>query len=374
MDIQALKAHLRIVKEPRRESGNYRHKLMDIIIIGLCTVMSMGEDFVDMEDFGREREEWLKGFLELPNGIPDSDTFRRVFERLDSAELSQALNNWHNGAGSAGGRTVSIDGKTICGSGNRDRNPLHVISAWVHENEITLGELATEEKSNEITAIPKLLDLIDVRGDVVSIDAMGCQRDIAAKILEKKANYVLALKENQPALYDDVRKYFEWLAAENPRTETYQCWHGETEKDHGRIESRAVTIATSLDWLEGREKWGGLRTIIQYRCTREENGVKSVSHRYYISSFDGDAQEFAQLLRNHWSIENRLHWKLDVIFHEDGAKARKDRSPLNMNVLRKIAMAKLKMADSNKRIGTRKKMLKAALNPEYLAKALFCQS
>ena len=371
MGIDELKGQLRVIREPRRESGNYRHKLEDILIIGLCTVICMGEDYVDMEDFGKEREEWLRGFLELPNGIPDSDTFRRVFERVDSTEVSKALSSWLGGDGSAGGRTVNIDGKTIRGSGGVAKKALHVVSAWVHENEITLGEVATAQKSNEITAIPELLDLIDIRGDIVTIDAMGCQRDIARKIREKEADYLLALKENQSNLYEDVQTYFQWLEKEKPASETYQHWSGRLEKGHGRLEKRDVTIATSIDWLENSEHWLDLHTLVQYRCTRESCGIKTVTDRYYISSFDTDAEGFAYLLRNHWSIENRLHWKLDVLFREDGARARKDHSPLNMNVLRKIAMAMLAVADHNKRIGTRKKMLRAALNPVFLSRVLF---
>jgi len=214
MDIQEIKEHLGDLKDPRREYGNIRHKLIDILVIGLCSVVCLGEDFVDMEEFGRDREDWLRSFLELSNGIPDSDTFRRVFERVDPAALAKALNGWleceRNELGS-GGRNVNLDGKTICGSKNAEHKAYHVVSAWVAESGITLGELAVEEKSNEITAIPDLLDLIDVEGDIVTIDAMGCQTDIAKKIRERKADYVLALKDNQPTLQEDVRVYFDWI-------------------------------------------------------------------------------------------------------------------------------------------------------------------
>lgn len=221
MDIMKLKESLGGVSDPRREWGNYRHKLMDILVIGLCTVICGGEDFEDMEEFGTERIQWLKGFLELPNGIPDSDTFRRVFERVDSQELMVCLQQWLLEAVESGGRLVNIDGKTICGSGKRgDHSALHVVSAWVHETEMVLGQIPTDEKSNEITAIPKLLDLVDVEGDIVSIDAMGCQMEIAKKIREKEANYVLAVKDNQPTLHEDIQEYFQWLENEAPRDES----------------------------------------------------------------------------------------------------------------------------------------------------------
>jgi hypothetical protein len=194
MRIEKLKAEIKGITDPRREWGNKRHKQEDILIIGLCSVISSGEDFVDMEEFGRDRENWLRGFLELPNGIPDSDTFRRVFERINSIALAKSLHAWLDKTGECGGRSVNIDGKTICGSKSTEHKAYHVVSAWVSENSVTLGELAVDEKSNEITAIPQLLELIEIEGDIVTIDAIGCQTDIATKIRERKADYVLALR------------------------------------------------------------------------------------------------------------------------------------------------------------------------------------
>lgn len=370
MEIERLKKEISEVKDPRRDGGNKRHKLEDIIIIGLCSVISCGEDFVDMEEFGKDREEWLRGFLELPNGIPDSDTFRRVFERLDSVALAEKLNAWLNRAGSSGGRSVAIDGKTICGSKNAAHKAYHVVSAWVTENEITLGELAVEEKSNEITAIPELLDLIDIEGDVVSIDAMGCQREIAQRILEKKADYVLALKENQPDLHEAVLTYFDWLEKGKPSGEGYDLWKSGIETCHGRLERREIAVARA-DWLEQKEAWAGLSCIVRCRSIREIGAERTISDRYYISSFDTSAENFAQLIRGHWSIENQLHWMLDVVFREDAARARKDRSPLNLNVLRKIALSLLKTLPFG-RLSVHKKMLKASRDPAFL-KALLSQ-
>jgi predicted transposase YbfD/YdcC len=358
--------------EPRREWGNFKHKLETILVIGLCSIVCDGQDFEDMEDFGIERRKWLSGFLDLSNGIPDSDTFRRVFERLDSNELLKCLNQWLEDARESGGRLVNIDGKTICGSSKQGEHPaLHVVTAWAHENELVLGQLATEEKSNEITAIPALLKMLDIEGDILTIDAMGCQTNIAAAIREKEADYVLAVKDNQPTLHEDIAEYFRWMERENPRDAVCEIWRSPLEKGHGRIEKREVRVVSEVDWLEGKEAWPGLQTLLQYRCFRTENEQTSVTDRYYISSFETSAEQFAYLLRNHWSIENRLHWVLDVVFHEDDAKARKDNSPMNLNILRKIAMSALKNTPTDRKSSIRRKMRKASLNPRFLHLVLF---
>lgn len=369
MDINKLKEELHNIPDPRRPWGNLRHKLDEILIIGLCSVICCGEDFDDMEDFGKDREEWLRGFLELPNGIPSNDTFRRVFERVNPNALAKSLNKWLDNGGRSGGRNVNIDGKTICGSRNSDHPAYHVVSAWVAENQITLGELAVNEKSNEITAIPELLDLIDVEGDIVTIDAMGCQSDIAAKIREAGADYVLALKDNHPTLHEDVAVYFDWIEKEQPKSEATKYYKSKAEKGHGRIETREILTA-SADWLEGKDNWADIQTLIRYRCTREIDGVKTVSIRHYISSFDTGAEGFLDIIRGHWSVENQLHWMLDVVFREDAARARKDNSPLNSNVLRKIALSVLKKI-SIKNLSVRRKMMKAARDPDFLAQLLF---
>lgn len=371
MDIERLKENLKGVHDPRREWGNFRHKLLDILVIGLCTVICAGEDFEDMEEYGEEHIDWLRGFLELPNGIPDSDTFRRVFERLDSEELMNCLQEWQIEMEGSGGRLIAIDGKTICGSAKGERTALHVVSAWAYENGLVLGQLPIDEKSNEITAIPKLLDLVDVEGDIVTIDAMGCQTGIAKKIRKKKADYVLAVKDNQQTLHEDIREYFEWLESENPRNEPFDCWKSSVEKDHGRIEKREVRAVSNLDWLETKDEWIDIPAIVQYRCIRTQNGQTSRYDRYYISSFNTSAEQFGYLVRNHWSIENSLHWMLDVVFREDSAKASKDNSPLNMNILRKVALAYLKRTPTTKKTSIRKKMLKAAWNTDFLDMVLF---
>lgn len=372
MDIAKLTEKLKEVRDPRRKWGNYRHKLIDILVIGLCTITCGGEAFEDMEIFGNERLDWLKKFLELPNGIPDEDTFRRVYERLDSKELMNCLQEWLTDAKESGGRLINIDGKTIRGSSKKDVHPsLHVVSAWAHENELVLGQLPTEQKSNEITAIPKLLDIIDVEGDIITIDAMGCQTEIAEKIRKKKADYILAVKDNQKTLHEDIKDYFKWIEKEKPKNEEYDYWKSSLEKGHGRIETREITSVSNIDWLEGKEAWKDICTLIKYRCKRTENDKTTVYDRYYISSFDTSAEQFCYLIRNHWSIENKLHWILDVVFGEDRSKARKDNSPLNLNILRKTAISCLKNTSAGKKMSIRRKMLKAALNVDFLNSVLF---
>lgn len=360
--MKELQKKLTEMTEPRRVSyGNIRHKLDDIIIIGLCTVICGGEDYNDMEAFGREREEWLRGFLELPNGIPDSDTFRRLFERLNPAELSACLYDWLDLAQEER-CVVAVDGKTIRGSGNAAHKAYHVVSAFVAENQITLGEVVVEEKRNEISAIPALLDLIDVTGDIVTADAMGCQKEIVQKISEKNSDYVIGLKENQKTLYRDAALYFSTFKNELPSYET-------VGKDHGRIETRTYYLLTEHAWEYDWENWTNLNGIGMVHSKTHENNTVREDTRYFITSLT-DVQEFADAVRKHWSIENQLHWNLDVIFREDVARARKDNSPLNMNVLRKTALSLVEKAKYG-RVSKKKMMFKAALNPQVLLDILF---
>jgi len=362
MNIEELKKGIKNISEPRRTRyGNIRHKLEDIIIIGLCTVICGGEDFADMEEFGKSRQKNLAKYLELPNGIPDSDTFRRVFEKLNPSELSSCLINWISVERMKRG-VVAIDGKTICGSGNDKHKAYHVVSAFVAENQITLGELTVEEKTNEITAVPELLDLIDVKGDIVTADAMSCQKKIVEKIVEKEADYTIGLKQNQPALYKDAEDYFNEISAHIFSKTTL-------DKGHGRIEKREYRLLSELSWLEQKDEWKGLNALGSAKSTITENGETHEFTRYFITSLN-DLDEFADSVRKHWSIENQLHWCLDVIFREDASRARKDNSPLNLNILRKIALNLISQAQY-KRISKRRLMFRAALEPTLFLDILF---
>ena len=364
MKIDTLKQRIQTMTEPRRIAyGNIRHKLEDIIIIGLCTIICCGEDFNDMESFGKEREGFLRDslHLELPNGIPDSDTFRRLFERLDPTELSDILTDWLE-AEQKGRCVVAVDGKTIRGSASDHHKAYHVVSAFVAENQITLGELTVEEKSNEITAVPELLDMLDIEDAIITADAMNCQKEIVRKICEKGADYCIALKGNQPALQKDAEEYFRTYREEIPKKETM-------EKGHGRIEKREYRLLTDISWLEQKEEWEGLNGLGMVKRTVEKGNETTEDTRYFITSLT-DIEEFADSVRKHWSIENQLHWCLDVIFREDAARAKKDHSPRNMNVLRKTALSLLNKAKQN-RLSKKKMMFKAALNPDVLLSVLF---
>lgn len=361
MDIEKLKGEIKNIKEPRRKYGNIRHKLEDIIIIGLCTVICGGEDFTDMEEFGKSRKDFLAEFLELPNGIPDSDTFRRVFEKIDPSELSSCLINWVSTERKKRS-VIAVDGKTICGSRNSQHKAYHVVSAFVAENQITLGEINVEEKTNEITAVPELLDLIDIEGAVITADAMSCQKKITEKIIQKKADYVIGLKQNQPMLYKDAEDYFNEFSFELPVICT-------NEKGHGRIEKREYYLLTDISWLEQKQEWNGLNALGMVRSTVTEGDETRVFTRYFITSLI-DLNEFSCSVRKHWSIENQLHWCLDVIFREDASRARKDNSPLNMNVMRKTALSLVSKAQYG-RISKKKLMFKAALDPTVLLNILF---
>jgi predicted transposase YbfD/YdcC len=278
-DIMRMQESLTGIQDPRREWGNFRHNLVDILVIALSSTIIGEDEFEAMEDWGKEREQWFRGFLELPNRIADADTFRRLFERIDPKELLDSLNRWLPGAAPEGAREINIDGKTLRGSKGRGKQALHAVSAWVGEQDLVLGQLATEEKSNEITAILQVLDMIDITGDVVTIDAMGCQTAIAQKIREKEADYLLAVKGNQPTLYEDIQEYFGYLESKEGQGESFDIWKGELEKDHGRIERRSVTAVTCLDWLRGAAAWKDLAAIIRCRSTRTVGEQRTTTDR-----------------------------------------------------------------------------------------------
>ncbi len=365
MKLEELRAKLAQIEDPRRtDRGNIRHKLEDIIIIGLSTLICNGESFDDMEEFGKQRREWLEKFLELPNGIPDSDTFRRVFERLDPKGLSECLYEWLS-CNRNESCVVAVDGKTIRGSGGQGHTAYHVVSAFVAENQMVLGEIAVSEKSNEITAVPKLLQSLEIGGSIVTADAMSCQKEIVEKVREGKADYVIALKGNQPSLLADVSLYFEHFAEELPCLVTQ-------EKDHGRIEKREYQLLTDISWLPGAADWKDLRAVGSATSTVIKGDETHVETRYFISSLN-NLDRFAYAVRRHWAIENQLHWCLDVVFDEDASQAKKDNSPLNLNVLRKTALALCKSTDMGKRVSLRKKRFRASLNPEAFLAILFGQ-
>jgi predicted transposase YbfD/YdcC len=377
--------HFRDLKDPRRH--NVRHVLADILTLAILAVLCTADDWDDVVVWAKARHDWLKTFLALPKGIPSPDTFARVFARLDpdafercfvawTSDLAKALGGGGGGGGGGEGGSggeVAIDGKTLRRSFGHawDRQTIHLVSAWAAEHQLVLGQLAVDDKSNEITAIPKLLDLLSLKGATVTIDAMGCQREIAGKIREKEAHYVLSLKENQPTLHQRVRKLLDEARLEK-FTGMSHGYFEETSAGHGRIETRKVWVSDEVKWL-GEEllgQWPGLSSIAMVESTREVPGKGvSIERRYFISSHGGvDAAAMARRVRGHWGVENRLHWQLDMTFDEDASRLHKDHGAQNFSRLRRLALNLLKRAPGK---GSLKgKRFRCSLDQPYLLSVL----
>jgi predicted transposase YbfD/YdcC len=320
------------VPDTRRSWGHLLHKLSDILVIAFCAIICGAQTYRDLEIFGNAKETWLSNYLSLPNGIPNADTFERIFEMLDSNVVANKM-RWLLQTDEIAGKIIAFDGKTMRGSKCGDNRGLHVVSAFLTDAQIVLGEITCDEKSNEITVIPELLDMVNVEKSIVTIDAMGTQTKIAEKIIAQKADYCLALKGNQSNLHDDVRLYFETETIENA---TVSC-----ETGHGRTEQRAYFLETEIDWLYGRERWAGLRAIGAVKSTIEIRGKRTVETRYFLTSLT-NIDDFSRAVRAHWGIENRLHWHLDVTFGEDSSRIRNKNAAGVWNVLRKLALEYLK--------------------------------
>jgi predicted transposase YbfD/YdcC len=365
----ALLEHFASVPDPRIERHRW-HKLSDILVIAVCAVLSGAESYPAIEDFGFEREGWLRQFLELPAGIPSHDTFNRVLRLLDPVELQSCFLRWMQAVAEVtDGEVVAIDGKALrrsFGKGTAKR-AIHMVSAWATANGVVLGQRKVDTKSNEITAIPALLALLALKGCIVTIDAMGCQRDIAQKIVEQGADYVLALKGNQPTLEQAVKHFF----LTGPEAEAHWSqsdYHEHTEHGHGRVETRRAWISADLDAELRAAAWPGLQSIGLVEATRTVGEKTSVEQRFYLSSLPPQAGEFAQTVRKHWGIENQLHWTLDVTFREDQSRLRTGYGAENFAVLRHIALNLLRQEPSAKSLP--RKRLACALNPDYLLKVL----
>ena len=361
------------LEDPRIDRSK-RHKLLDIVAIAICATICGADSWVYVELFGKSKEEWLRTFLELPHGIPSHDTFGEVFSRLDPVQFQQRFMAWTQAVAElAPGEVVAIDGKTVRRSHDRNsgKRAIHLVSAWASANTLTLGQVKTGKKSNEITAIPQLLQLLELKGCIVTIDAVGCQKEIAQGILDRGADYVLAVKKNQGRLYEDVRDLFE--GAEEFGFEGVPHDYATTlNKGHGRIERRecwAISDLASLEYLRTGQEWPQLRSVVKVTGRRETPEEATVQPRYYISSLEASAQRLLETVRRHWSIENGLHWSLDVTFGEDQCRVRKDHAPQNMAMLRQVAHNLLKREKSLK-AGIQGKRLQAGWREDYLLKVL----
>jgi predicted transposase YbfD/YdcC len=362
--------HFQDLTDPRVERTR-KHPLINIAFIAVCAVLSGANSFAAIHEFGTDRRTWLTRFLDMTNGIPSEDTFRRVLARLDPTAFETALLGWMQAMQEiTGHRLVAIDGKTLRGSYNKrdGKAAIHMVSAWATENKLSLGQVVVDEKSNEITAIPALLELLELSGAVVTIDAMGCQKEIAATIRERGGDYVLAVKLNQPTLYEQVCKAVD----EGLEQDAAQIDEHQTEEiGHGRQERRTYAIFPAPEGVDPEGLWQDLSAVgVTFSERTDSRGGTSLEGRYYILSRLLTAKEFAGAVRGHWGIENHLHWQLDVSFREDDCRVRTGHAAANLSVIRRFALGLLKR-ETDCRRGIETKRLKCAMSDDYREKVLF---
>lgn len=342
----SLHNHFRWIPDPRT-GNNKKHNLLEIVILSVLAVLCGAESWYEMEDFGKEKEDFLRQLLPLENGVPSHDTINRVFMMIDPRLFERCFRAWTSelseqlGVSNDEKELIAIDGKSICNSACKHQGlgALHLVSAWSGRNQLVLGQQKVDDKSNEITAIPELLSLLNIKGAVVSIDAMGTQKAIAEQIIESKGDYILALKQNQETLYDQTTNQF------NFKEDSYSQ---HLDKGHGRAEIRTCKVINNLNWIDEKENWKGLKSIIKITSERMIGDSHTTQDRYYISSLGADAAYFNQAIRSHWGIENKLHWQLDVGFGEDHNTTRNKQAAQNLAVVRKIALNILKANKSSK--------------------------
>ncbi len=378
--IQASLSHYFADIPDYRVERTKKHLLKDILIIAILAVIAGATGWEDMENYGLSKKQWLEEFLELPHGIPSDDTFRRVFERIEPQKLEQCLSQWVNnllGSVGSGKEVIPIDGKTLKGSYDRNQGikALHLVTAWASEQKLILGQVKVEDHSNEITAIPALLELLDLKDTIITIDAMGTQKEIIKQIHSKKADYVVSLKGNHPTLFNQVKQWF----VQNQKNNLEQMgvsYHRQTEKGHHRIEIRKVWAVpvSAFDGLYQQEEWKGLQTIVIVERTRHLWNKTTHEIQFYLSSLQPNAQQNGSAIRKHWGIENQVHWTLDVTFREDQCRIRSGNSPQNLALLRRWALNALNQEKTVNR-SIRQKSKRTAMNDNYMLKVLksFCQ-
>lgn len=352
------------------------HDLIDVLVIAVCCMLCGGQTFNDMQEFGCSKQEWFKTFLTLRNGIPSHDTFNRVFAALDPKGFLECFLLWTESLRQRLQRDiVGMDGKALRRASNKKDQIKYVVSAWAEGNGLVLGQLKVADKSNEITAVPELLRMLELSGCIVTLDAMGCQKKIAKEIIEADADYVLALKGNQETVHEEVKTFLDAAVEERQAQQlpgatlskaaaNLDCYET-IEKDHGRFEIRRYFQSAELKWFADREKWEGLRSVGMVESTREVGGKKTVERRYFLCSLLLGAKEFARAVRGHWGVENKLHWVMDVCFGEDQSRARMGYASENLATLRRLALNMLNREKTKKR-GIKGKQLSAAWNHDYL--------
>lgn len=344
-----------------------KYELVEIFVVALCAVLTGAETWIEIEQFGNVRLAWLRRFVALKNGIPSHDTFGRVFSLIDPQEFGARFLNWvQEVCRTSKNRLVAIDGKTVRRSHDKNagKEAIHMVSAWAVENRLVLGQCKTDEKSNEITAIPELLKLLDVRGCLVTIDAMGCQKKIAQQITASGADYALGLKGNQLKLQDEVDSFFH-CAHKDKFAHLEYDYHKTVDKDHGRIETREYWIVAE-ESFEVKDEWGGLKAVGMVKSERRIGNELECETRYYLCSRMMSADAFAKAVRGHWGIENSLHWVLDVVFREDDCRIRKGHAAENLSVLRRIALNMLREEKAVCKVGLKAKRHRCAIDENYL--------
>jgi len=377
VDVQATEVFLRyftIMKDPRRH--NVVPQFASILVMAILAVLCNSNDWDEVVERAKAHRDWLATFLALPRGIPSTDTFRRVFARINPEAFERCFISWTRSlAEVCQGRVVAVDGKTLRRSFTQSwekQGSIHLVSAWCSHNQMTLGQVATDSKSNEITAIPTLLDLLDLKGVIVTIDAMGCQKEIAAQIVSQEADYILAVKDNQPTLHTKVQRLMQDIALSHTKGQDVQCVYQEqTEGGHGRIETRRVWVTNEVQWL-GADllgEWTGLGSLVMVQSLRRDmsdpSDKTSEEHRYFISSLkDGTVETVAQAIRQHWGVENQLHWRLDMTFRQDESRLHNGHGAQNFSRLRRIVINKLKR--DPRKVSLKVKRYRCSIDRQYL--------
>ena len=363
--------HFAALEDPR--SRQSPHSLMELLLTAICGVLCGADSWAGVALWGQAKLSWLRQFLPFANGVASHDTFGRVFALLDAAVFEQCFIAWMRSVCQAfDGLQVALDGKTVRRSKSSGQKAIHLVSAFAHGLGVTLGQVRRSEKSNEITAIPELLDALLLKGCIVTIDAMGCQKAIAAKIIQQESDYALMVKNNQPGLAAAIEGFFG--TAERTGYQGVPHTRAEwIEKDHGRIETRRCTVTDDLSCLAERQAWPGIKTLVMVEAIREISGVASTERRYYISSLQADAARMGTVVRGHWGVENGLHWSLDVVFGEDQARMREGNAAENFSILRRIALNLLRQ-DKSVKAGMKNRRLLACCDDVYREKLLGIQA